>query len=37
MTRASWLALLERQGDAGTPIGWDEIVVGHDFGFLAPA
>jgi len=28
------LALLERQSAVGQPIGWDEIVVGHDFGLL---
>ena len=31
MTQGSWLALLDRQG---TDIGWDEIVVGYDFGLL---
>jgi hypothetical protein len=35
MTQGSWMALLDRQW--GTPIGWDEIVVGYDFGFLCPA
>ena len=26
-----WLTLLERQG---TPVGWDELVTGYDFGLL---
>jgi hypothetical protein len=26
-----WLSLLERQG---TPVGWDELVTGYDFGLL---
>jgi hypothetical protein len=25
-----------RQSTDGAPIGWDEVVVGHDFGFLKP-
>ena len=35
MTQGIWLAVLDRQG--GAPIGWDELVVGYDFGLLAPA
>lgn len=34
MTHATWLAILQRQA---ATIGWDEIVTGHDFGFLKPA
>jgi len=34
MTQGSWLALLDRQGGDRAPIGFDEIVVGHDFGLL---
>ncbi len=30
------IALLERQSNPGQSIGWDEIVVGHDFGLLGP-
>ena len=37
MTQGKWIALLERQSTAGAVIGWDEMVVGHDFGLLAPA
>ena len=37
MTQSSWLALLDRQGGLDQPIGFDEIVVGHDFGLLGPA
>ena len=36
MTGSTWITLLARQTPAGAPIGWDEIVVGHDFGLLAP-
>ena len=36
MTTCTWIKLLERQSPAGSPIGWDEIVVGHDFGLLGP-
>lgn len=36
MVIGNWLGLLERQSSVGTPIGWDEVVVGHDFGFLKP-
>lgn len=35
MTQGIWLAILDRQG--GAPIGWDELVVGYDFGLLSPA
>jgi hypothetical protein len=35
MTQGRWLALLERQVQEG--IGWDEVVVGHDFGLLGVA
>jgi hypothetical protein len=31
------LALFERQTPDGPRVGWDEIVVGHDFGLLDPA
>jgi len=34
MTQGIWLSLLQRQG--GAPIGWDELVVGYDFGLLSP-
>ncbi|BDU76947.1 hypothetical protein [Mesoterricola sediminis] len=34
MTSGHWLSVLARQGFA---IGWDEILVGHDFGILPPA
>jgi len=34
MTQGSWLALLDRQVGQGGPIGFDDIVVGHDFGLL---
>jgi len=37
MTQGNWIALLERQSSAFAPIGWDEVVVGHDFGLLGPA
>jgi len=36
MVIGNWLSLLARQSSHGAPIGWDEIVVGHDFGFLKP-
>lgn len=36
MTQGRWLALLDRQVGAQAPVGWDDIVVGHDFGFLGP-
>jgi hypothetical protein len=32
----TWINLLARQSPAGTPIGWDDIVVGYDFGLLDP-
>lgn len=34
MTRGSWLSLLDRQVGAMAAIGWDDLVVGHDFGIL---
>ena len=34
MTHGTWISLLARQST--TPIGWDEVVVGHDFGLLLP-
>jgi len=33
-SQGPWLTLLLRHADA--PIGWDELLVGHDFGLLAP-
>ncbi len=36
MVIGNWLSLLARQTSHGAPIGWDEVVVGHDFGFLKP-
>lgn len=36
MVIGNWLSLLERQSPHGAPIGWDEVVVGHDFGILKP-
>jgi len=36
MTNGTWISLLERQSRTHSPIGWDEIVVGHDFGLLGP-
>jgi len=36
MTNGTWISLLARQSRTHAPVGWDEIVVGHDFGFLAP-
>lgn len=30
----NWLSLFERQSSNGASIDWDDIVVGHDFGFL---
>jgi hypothetical protein len=35
MTHGTWIGLLARQS-WNQPIGWDEMVVGHDFGLLAP-
>jgi hypothetical protein len=37
MSKGTWISLLERQSRGNAPVGWDEIVVGHDFGILAPA
>ncbi len=34
MVIGNWLGLLSRQSLKGAAIGWDEIVVGYDFGFL---
>lgn len=31
------LALLERQSKPGQSIGWDELVVGHDFALVGPS
>lgn len=36
MVIGNWLGLLARQSVDGAAIGWDEVVVGHDFGFLKP-
>ena len=36
MTQGPWLPLLVRQSPPGDPLGWDEMLVGHDFGLLAP-
>ena len=36
MTNGSWIGLLVRQSRTKAPIGWDELVVGHDFGILTP-
>ncbi len=36
MVIGNWLALLQRQSPSLAPIGWDEVVVGYDFGFLKP-
>jgi hypothetical protein len=32
-----WLSLLQRHCPADAPPGWDDLLVGHDFGLLAPA
>jgi hypothetical protein len=37
MNLGNWMALLQRQSRAWEPITWNEVVVGHDFGFLQPA
>ena len=37
MTQGPWLPLLLRQSCPEAPPGWDEMLVGHDFGLLAPA
>ncbi len=34
MLRGPWLEILHRQTPG--PLGWDDILVGHDFGFLSP-
>jgi hypothetical protein len=34
MVIGNGLGLLARQSVNGAPIGWDDVVVGHDFGFL---
>lgn len=36
MVIGNWLSLLARQSSHGAPTGWDEVVVGYDFGFLKP-
>lgn len=36
MSIGNWMALLRRQSGAHEPITWNEIVVGHDFGFIKP-
>lgn len=36
MVIGNWLGLLARQSAKAAPVGWDEVVVGHDFGFLRP-
>jgi hypothetical protein len=36
MTTGTWISLLERQSGTCEAIGWDEIVVGYDFGLLGP-
>lgn len=36
MVIGNWLGLLARQTMNAAPIGWDDVVVGHDFGFLKP-
>ena len=30
------IALLERQAQPGQPVGWDDLVVGYDFGLVGP-
>jgi hypothetical protein len=37
MAYGTWLGLLARQSPDRAAIGWDEIVVGHDFGLLDQA
>lgn len=37
MNLGNWMALLQRQSKAWEPVTWNEVVVGYDFGFLAPA
>ena len=32
-----WLTLLLRHLPPDAGLGWDDLLVGHDFGFLAPA
>ena len=32
-----WLTLLLRHLPPGSALGWDDLLVGHDFGFVAPA
>ena len=31
------IALLERQAEPGQSVGWDELVVGHDFALVGPS
>jgi hypothetical protein len=37
MTNGTWISLLTRQSRNNAPVGWDEMVVGHDFGLLGIA
>jgi hypothetical protein len=36
MAGTNWIDLLVRQSAPDLPVGWDEVVVGHDFGILGP-
>lgn len=36
MITGNWIALMMRQTPSLGPVGWDEVVVGLDFGFLKP-
>jgi hypothetical protein len=36
MDTGSWIALWMRQAGTLAPLSWDDLVVGHDFGFLGP-
>ena len=36
MLQGTWISLLVRQSRTNAPIGWDEVVVGHDFGLVTP-
>ena len=31
------IALLERQSEPGQAVGWDELIVGHDFALVGPS
>lgn len=35
MTQGKWLSLLARHVGSEAPLGWDDLVVGYDFGLLA--